>query len=127
MKIPPQQQIFNAVFSESLKLGYSTFDYLPPNSQELPFVFVGEQFSQDRTTKRFLYADVQQTIHVYGDIKSRSDVLSMTNNLKVAIRKIKRTDDFVIVCKNISDQVITESTGNTPILHAIIETEFTFN
>src|SRR5699024_1867766 len=92
----PQQQIFDAIFSESLKLGYATFDYLPPSSQTLPFVYIGDQFDQDRRTKGLLYGDVQQTLHVYGDYRKRRQVTDMVDGLKAAIRKIKHTDKFYI-------------------------------
>jgi len=127
MKVSPQQQIYNTIFSSSLGLGYATFDYLPPKEQKLPFVYVGEQFDQDRRTKTFLFGDVQQTIHIYHDIKGRGELTSMMNELKVELRKLKRTDNFYVTCKQINAQTLTDTTGNTPLLHGIIEAEFTFN
>src|SRR5690625_512661 len=94
MKVSPQQQIYNTIFSSSLGLGYATFDYLPPKEQKLPFVYVGEQFDQDRRTKTFLFGDVQQTIHIYHDIKGRGELTSMMNELKVELRKLKRKINF---------------------------------
>lgn len=126
-KIPPQQQLFNAIFSASLKLGYETFDYLPPQKQALPFVFIGEQFDQDKQTKRFLYGDIQQTIHIYHDIKRRGELTEMMLYLKESIRKIKKTNDFSFTCKQVDSQTLTDTTDSIPLLHGIIETDFTFN
>src|SRR5690625_6396279 len=92
MKVSPQQQIYNTIFSSSLGLGYATFDYLPPKEHKLPFVYVDEHFDQDNRTKAFLFGDVQQTIHIYHDIKGRGKLTSKMNEQKAEMRKLKRTD-----------------------------------
>lgn len=122
----PQQQIFDTIFSESLKLGYATFDYLPPSSQTLPFVYIGDQFDQDRRTKGLLYGDVQQTLHVYGDYRKRRQVTDMVDGLKAAIRKIKHTDNFYIKINNITSQMITDDSTSQRLWHGIIEVDLTF-
>lgn len=123
----PQQQVFDAIFSASLSLGYETFDYLPGSSQGLPFVFLGEQFDQDRKTKQFLYGDVQQTIHIFGDHKKRREVSTMIDKLKVAIRSIKRTDNFYIDVRDITGQINIDQSTSKVILHGIFEVDLTFN
>lgn len=122
----PQQQIFDKVFMESMNLGYSTFDFLPPDNQNLPFVYIGEQFDQDRRTKGLLYADVQQTLHVYGDYRKRRQVTDMVDSLKVAIRKIKHTENFYIKINNITSQMITDDSTSERLWHGIIEVDLTF-
>src|SRR5699024_22242 len=122
----PQQQIFDKVFMESMSLGYPTFDFLPPDNQKLPFVYIGEQFDQDRRTKGLLYADVQQTLHVYGDYRKRRQVTDMVDNLKAAIRKIKHTDNFYIKINNITSQMITDDSTSQRLWHGIIEVDLTF-
>lgn len=126
-RMSPQQQIFNEVFRASYNLGYSTFDYLPANDEEYPFVFIGEQFDQDRRTKQHIYGDVQQTVHIYHDYRMRSELTAMMNNLKVEMRKLKRTSNFYVTCKGITSQTLTDNSTSRTLIHGIIEAEFTFN
>lgn len=121
---PPQKQIYDAVFKAALDLGYDTFDYLPAEKVNYPFIFIGEQFDQDRKTKRFLYGDVQQTIHVYHSYKKRRELMQIVGDLKVSLRNLKKTTNFDLVCKNVTGQTLNDP--KEPLLHAIIETEFTF-
>ncbi|HLT85875.1 MAG TPA: hypothetical protein VKZ62_00065 [Georgenia sp.] len=123
----PQQQIYDAVFLISTNLGYATFDYLPANQVAYPFVFVGEQSDQDLRTKSGLYGNVQQTIHIYHSYRRRRELTNMMNALKLECRKLKRTENFYVVCKNINGQVMLDNSTSEPILHGIIEIEFTFH
>jgi|SRR5690625_1750159 len=126
-KISPQQQLFNAIYNACLDLGYETFDYLPPSSQSLPFVHIGEQFSQDRPTKTVIFGDVQQTINIYHKITGRPELTKMVLDLKRELRKIKKTHDFEWDLRELSDQIIDDSTDNIPLKRAIIEVNYTFN
>lgn len=123
----PQQQVYDAVFLASYLLGYRTFDYLPANEVGYPFVFVGEQFDQDLRTKTNIYGRVQQTIHIYHDYKKRRELTTMMDKLKTGCRKLKRTDNFYLTCKNITARTIPDNTGPTQLLHGIIEVEFQFH
>src|SRR5690625_507550 len=126
-KIPPQQQLYNAIYIACLELGYDTFDYLPPSSQSLPFVHIGEQFSQDRFTKFTIFGDVQQTINIYHDKTKRAELVKMVLDLKKELRKIKNTNDFEWTLRELSDQIIDDTTDNIPLKRAIIEVNYTFN
>lgn len=123
----PQQQLFDAIFRASLDLGYRTFDYLPANDAGYPFVFIGEQFDQDRRTKQFLFGDVQQTIHVYNSIRNRRETTTMIDRLKVECRKLKRTENFYVTCKNVTGRIIQDDSTPNVLWHGIIEAEFTFH
>ncbi len=123
----PQQQLYDAVFLASYLLGYRTFNYLPAKDEAYPFVYVGEQFDQDRRTKDLLYGNVQQTIHIYHVIDKRRELTTMMDKLKVECRKLKRTDNFYITFKNATARTLIDNTGGQPLLHGIIEAEFTFH
>lgn len=123
----PQQQIYDACFRASLNLGYRTFDYLPANEVAYPFVFVGEQFDQDKRNKSIIYGDVQQTIHIYHTYKNRSELTSMMNALKVECRRLKRTENFYATCKRITAQTIPDNSTGERLLRGIIEVEFRFH
>ena len=123
----PQLQIYDITYIASLDLGYSTYDYLPDESAGLPFVFIGEQFSQDRANKSTVNGNVQQTIHVYGSHKQRRQVAEMIGNLRHEIRKLKHTDNFYITVVNMNDQIIIDNSTPTTLLHGMLEVEFSFN
>src|SRR5690625_4591428 len=123
----PQQQIFDAVFAASLELGYPTYDYLPANEASYPFVFVGEQFDNDIETKGPIYGHVTQTIHVFHNYRKRRELTTMMDKLKVACRKLKRTEHFYITCRSVNAQTLIDNSTSQPLLHGIIEVEFSFS
>lgn len=123
----PQQAIYDAVFKTSVDLGYDTYNYLPPKDVSLPFVYVGEQFSQDEVTKTFIYGNVQQTINVYGNVDDRRQVSDMVNALKYELRRLTKTNNYYITVKSINDEVLTEDVSDQKLYRGIIEVEFRFN
>ena len=60
----PQQEIFTAIRGICTKLGYTVYDYLPPDGVAYPFVFVGEQYSNDQANKSAVFGTVNQTVHI---------------------------------------------------------------
>lgn len=123
----PQQSIYDAVFATSERLGYSTHLYLPAKGASYPFIFVGEQFDSDLTTKSVIYGLVTQTIHIYHTHKKRRELTDMMNALKREIRKLKKVDNYYLAVRNISAQTLIDNTTGEPLLHGIIEIEFRFN
>lgn len=123
----PQLQLFNSLFIISLGLGYKTYDYLPDNKAELPFVYIGEQFSQDRANKSTVHGNVQQTIHVYGNHRQRQLVAEMVGKLRYKIRELKHTDSFNVPVVNMNDQTLIDNSTTTTLIHGILEVEFSFN
>ncbi|WZY01596.1 hypothetical protein NSQ26_06040 [Bacillus sp. FSL W7-1360] len=123
----PQQQIFDAVFAVAVKLGYRTFDHLPATTVEYPFVFVGEQFAQDRQTKTSVYGTVQQTMHIYHMHRKRRELTDMMHALQAELRRIKHTETFYVSCKGIKLQAMLDSSTPETLLHGVLEIEFTFN
>lgn len=123
----PQQYIFDEVFIQSLNLGFRTFDYLPPESAGLPFVFIGEQFNEDIANKTNVHGFVNQTIHIYHDRKRRRELTDMINALKASIRKMKNAGPYRVRVNSVTDQMIFDNSTAEPLLHGIIEIEFRFN
>lgn len=123
----PQQQIFDAVFSLSLNLGYDTYDFLPPKNAKYPFVYVGEQFDQDRLTKSNIYGRVQQTIHVYHTVRNRRAVTDIMDRLRRECRALRRTENFHVSVRSANAQVTNETAGTEQLKHGILEIEFQFN
>lgn len=123
----PDQQIYDELFKISLKLGYDTYNYLPPEGTEYPFVFIGEQISTDSANKTMVIGEVMQRIHVYGDKDKRRQVTDMMNNLIYQIRKITHTDTFYISIKSLRKQILLDTSTNETLLHGLIEVDFKFN
>lgn len=124
----PQQQIFDACFSVSdIKLGYDTYTFLPAKGTDYPFVYIGEQFSDDRETKSVIFGNVVQTIHIYDTYRNRRTVTDMINAIKKELRKLKHTETFYVKIKKMSSRVIPENSTAENLLHGVIEVEFQFN
>lgn len=123
----PQQQIYDVVFLVAYNLGYSVFDYLPAKDAAYPFVFVGEQFDQDRLTKTSVYGRVQQTIHIYHTHRKRRELTTMMDAIKAECRRLKRTENFYLSVKDIRAQTLPDTTASEPLVHGIIEIDFQFN
>ena len=130
MMLSPQQEIFTAVRGVCVNLfgASNVFDYLPPGGTPYPFVFVGEQLSNDQRNKSAVFGTVTQTVHVYhNDYKKRGSTTSMVMAIQEAVRALKSTAHFHLDVRSINGQVLPDNTTATPLLHGIIEIEFHFN
>ena len=126
--ISPQQEIFTAVKTVCINLGYNTYDYLPMENVPYPFVFVGEDSSMDIPNKTAIHGTYFLTIHVYhNDYKKRGTTSTIMMNIKHALRELNHTQSFYIPINKISDQIVTDNTTNAPLLHGVIDVEFYFN
>jgi hypothetical protein len=126
----PQQEIFTAVRGTCVKLfGESNvFEYLPEDGTPYPFVFIGEQISNDQRNKSAVFGTVTQTVHVYhNDYKKRGSTTSMMMAIQEAVRALRSTDHFHLDIRNINVRVLPDTTTATPLLHGLIEIEFHFN
>lgn len=125
--LSPQQQIFNEVYKVCYQLGYDVYDYLPATEVSYPFVFLGEQFDNDRVNKSTVTGLVTQIIHVYDDYRKRGDVTTMMDSIKRELRKLKHTNNFYITTRNINSQTLPDNSTAQALIHGIVEVEFSFN
>jgi hypothetical protein len=123
----PEQEIFDAIYSTCLNLGYRTYDYLPPNGTQYPFVYIGEVFQQDRHTKSGLFGDIQVTVHIYNDRKKRKETTTMRDTIKNELYKLKRAGNINVMLKRGTGQILIDNSTSQPLLHGILELEFTYN
>lgn len=123
----PQQQVYDAIFKVSLALGYKTYPFLPAKDAALPFVFIGEQFDQDRATKSVIYGRVQQRIHIYHSVQRRGDLTGMMDNLKREIRKLSHTENFYVSVKHITAQTLLDTSTAETLLHGMLEVDIQFH
>lgn len=127
MSKSPEQEIFDAIYSTCLNLGYRTYDYLPPNGTQYPFVYIGEVFQQDRHTKSGLFGDIQVTVHIYNDRKKRKETTTMRDTIKNELYKLKRAGNINVMLKRGTGQILIDNSTSQPLLHGILELEFTYN
>jgi hypothetical protein len=123
----PEQEIFDAIYSTCLNLGYRTYDYLPPNETQYPFVYIGEVFQQDRHTKSGLFGDIQVTVHIFNDRKKRKETTTMRDTIKNELYKLKRAGNINVMLKRGTGQILIDNSTSEPLLHGILELEFTYN
>lgn len=123
----PQQYIFDEIYITSLNLGYETYDYLPPENTDYPFVFIGEQFDIDTANKTNVRGLVNQTVHVYHTRKKRRELTDMVNDLRAAFRTLKKAGPYQINVRSVEGRTIFDNSTSETLLHGIIEIEFRFN
>lgn len=119
--ISPEQRIYSKVrkicadlFGED-----NVFDYLP-GDVPYPFVYIGDQFSQNiREHKDGLNKDIQLVIHVWhDDWKQRGLVTGMIRDIEQAIAREFGTDG-----ETHSMTFTTDRTTNVPLMHATIDVD----
>lgn len=124
--IDPQQEVFTALTKALRAKGYDVYDgLLPPDGTPYPFVYMGESMSSDKETKSGCYAVVTQTIHVYSnDVFKRGTLSALLLDIKQTCRTLKLTQ-FGINVTNVNQQILNDTTTATPLVHGILDVEFT--
>lgn len=98
------------------------FDYLPPERTAYPFFFIGEQQSIDKANKQAVFPTVITSVHFYSDTPYRrgSDmmlVLDFTQRMRLQTR----AGGYCIDVQSINQQILTDKTTSTPLLHAVLD------
>jgi len=122
----PEQEVFDVVYMKCQQLGYDVYDYLPPEQTAYPFVYVGEVFQQDRHTKSGLFGDVQVTVHVYNDYQKRRETTTMRDRIKHELYKVRNAGSINLTLKRGTGQIFIDDSTTEPLLHGVLELEFTF-
>lgn len=127
--IDPQQELFTALKLCFEALGYAVYDgFLPPDGTPYPFIYLGDFQQTDSANKNAIFGSVYATIHVWSNTpKNRGTVSEMLLKIKTACRKLEHTTNFAWSVKNMDQRILSDSTTNTPLLHGVIEAEFTFS
>lgn len=124
--IDPYIEIYEHVFKLSEALGYSTFDYIPDETASYPFVFVGEQFSEDYRTKTLMRGETNLIIHVYSHERQRRTINTMMAFLNQAINNINYTDHFKWEVINNKIHSMYENDKSNPLVHGIFDITLNF-
>lgn len=129
ISIDPQQELFTALKLSFEDLGYDVYDgFLPPENTPYPFVYLGDVQQVDNANKSAVFGNVFPTIHIWSNTpKNRGTVSKMLLDIKTACREIEHTANFSWALRNVTQRIMPDNTTKTPLLHGILEAEFSFS
>lgn len=127
--IDPQQELFTRLKLDLEALEYAVYDgFLPPDGTTYPFVYLGDFQQIDDANKSAVFGNVFPTIHIWSDTpKNRGAVSKMLLDIKTVCRKIEHTANFSWSVRNMNQRILPDNTTKTPLLHGIVEAEFSFS
>lgn len=125
----PQQELFTKLLIEIKALGYDVYDgFLPPDGTPYPFVYLADSQQIDEANKTAVFGGVHQTIHVWCDNpKCRGTVSKMLLAIKNTCRKLDHTENFAWNVRNVNQRILSDKTTKQPLLHGLLEIEFSFS
>lgn len=123
----PYQEIFDKIIELSKEAGYSTFDFLPDESQGYPFIYVGYQHNIDNITKTRYLGKTHIQIDVYAEYDRRFEVSQILNDLLNIIQHNRRTPNYIYTVVNSESQIIGDTSTDIPLLHGILELEIQYS
>ncbi len=122
----PQQEIFSTLLTQVKEKGYDVYDgCLPPDGTPYPFVYLADSRMTDNPNKSATFGTVNQTIHIWHNSpRQRGTVSAMLAEIKNLSRRIHYTENFAWNLRNVEQRILTDTTTNTPLLHGMLELEF---
>lgn len=121
----PQHDLFRELFQIFPIIG-QTFDYLPPEKTEYPFIYIGESYDSERAMND-LVGQLTQTVHIYGLVTQRMILEEMAGKIHNYASAIKTTENYSVAMTNFRYQVIPDNTDVQPLLHYAIDLQYTYN
>lgn len=125
----PQQELYGRLLV-LLRQEFGTdmvFDgYLPPEGTPYPFVYLsGTHQVDDLGNKMQTLGMIYQTIDVWMDDPHKRGTLSQTMNRCISIaRNLKHTKTYAWRMTGCDQQIMTDTTTSTPLMHGIIDITF---
>lgn len=125
----PQQELFTKLLTEIKALGYDVCDgFLPPDGAPYPFIYLADSQQTDDANKTAVFGNVYQTIHVWhNNPRQRGTVSKMLLAIKNTCRKLEHTDNFAWDVRNVNQRILPDKTTKQPLLHGLLEIEFSFS
>lgn len=103
-----------------------TFDYLPAEDEEYPFIYLGELENDNYPTTDFS-GIVDLTIHFYSRREQRpqlNQIMGKVNNEMMNIQGIELYD--IQVTDKIVETIIPENANGENLLHGVIEFRYLY-
>lgn len=113
----PLQLVYTKVKRISENKGYDTYDTIPPDKVNYPYVYLGEQSKQNvREHKEGYNQQVQLTLHVWhNNQRQRGTFVGIMDSLEQGI-----VDEFGIDGEDIAVRVIDDP-SDTNLMHGILD------
>lgn len=127
MDYVPEQELFDELYEICQQACSRTFDYLPMNEVEYPFIQLGNTQQVDIGYKNTRGAILTQTINVWGTLKMRFRVTSMMEEINQMASGTLYTDHFRFVSRaSRTDKQIMNDTSvpDTVLVHGIMTLVF---
>ena len=126
--LDPQQELFTAVKLALEAQGNAVYDgFLPPDGTPYPFVYLADCTQNDTIYKDRIAGTVVLRVHFWhNNPGKRGTVSRMMLEAKDAIRRISHTPHYAWNVASIYQQILSDSTTKTPLLHGVLEIEFKF-
>lgn len=120
----PYEELFETVIEYCKKTGYSTFDYLPDESQGYPFIMVGDQINNDIYAKDFVTGTSNLTIHVFAEYNYRAEVATIMEQIQQLIPKFITTNYYLFGLTGSSSNILGETANNIQLQHGRLILDF---
>jgi len=123
----PQQELYTALKLGFESLGLAVYDVMPPESVTDEFVYMGEFRQSDAANKSAVFGSVFATIHAWSETKRRGTLSGMLLKMKQYSRQLTHTDNFAWSLRDVNERIMTDTSTKTPLLHGVLELQFTFS
>lgn len=124
-----QQELFTRLLTDLRSKGYDVYDgFLPSEDTPYPFIYLSDSRQTDRMTKTDLTGIVYQTIDVWGNSpKNRGTISNILQDIKRVCFGIDRTSNHVWHVSGVSQSILHDNTTNIPLIHGILQVDFSFS
>ena len=125
----PQQELFTELLIQLKKKEYDVYDtFLPPEDTPYPFIYLADGQQTDTRTKSAVMGKVYQTIHVWhNNPKQRGTISEMMLDIKKVCYQLEHTANFAWMIQSVNQRILPDKTTKTPLLHGLLEVEFSFS
>lgn len=122
----PQQELFGRLLTQLKAAGFDVYDgVLPPEDTPYPFIYLGDCQQIDREMKGAVLGALYQTIHVFHDnVRQRGTVSQMLLAVKTICRSIEKTAHYRFYVSGVDQQILSDTTTETPLLHGVLTVTF---
>lgn len=121
----PNNAVFRQIFKECLAVTKNTYDYLPNANAKYPFAYIGES-SNTPSNNSGMMGVIRQTIHVYGELKKRSEIDNVVTNLHDKIISLTSAYGYNFRVDRINEQTLPDNSDTTPLLHTVLDVYLTY-
>lgn len=121
-----EQSIYDEIFKISKSLGFKTFDYLPPEDTQYPFIQFEDTQTVHIVNKTDIKGFVTLNISIWGNRKQRKLISDMASQIYDKALQLKYTDGYFwglnITASNI--QLLDDTSTVEPLKRARLSLEF---